>query len=236
MRMRLLALTVAAGVTVGMAPAAATSTYPVASEPQMYANEAAFVLTGQDPAQSPPGVNVEGCQPSATHPDPVVLVHGLSGNRYNGWAGIGPALANAGYCVYALNYGGTGAFDGGTGPIATSAAQIAAFITQVASTSSTGKVDLVGHSEGGFLVEYVPKVVPGVAGKVARVVALAPPSHGTTLYGLAYLVQGFGLSPIISTACPACADLLAGLVLEGRPDPVLDPGDVHRRPGAGQVR
>jgi len=43
-----------------------------------------------------------------------------------------------------------------------------------------------------------------------RVCTRSTVTHGTTLYGLAYLVQGFGLSPIISTACPACADLLVG--------------------------
>lgn len=212
MRIKITAITAvtAAAFAIAAAPAGAATPYPVASEPQMYAQEAAFVLTGQDPAQSPPGVNVPGCRPSPAHPDPVVLVHGLNGNQYNGFAGIGPTLANAGYCVYSLNYGNTTAFDGGTAPLATSVPQIAAFITQIAATSSTGKVDLVGHSEGGFMVEYVPKVVPGIAAKVARIVALAPPSHGTALFGLAYLVQGFGLGPVVSTACGACADLLVG--------------------------
>jgi hypothetical protein len=71
----------------------------------------------------------------------------------------------------------------------------------------------------------VPKVVPGIAAKVARVVALAPLSHGTTLYGLAYVVEGFGLS-LVSTACPACADLLVGSDVVATLDdgPIAQPG------------
>lgn len=191
------------GIVAG--PAQATPTYPVAStEAQMEFNEATFYATGQDPAQSPPGVNVP-CSPSAAHPYPVVLVHGLNGNQYNGWANVGPSLANQGYCVYSLNYG-----NGGTVAVATSSQQIAAFINQVLSTTGATKVDLVGHSEGGFQVEYVTKMIPGMAAKVSAVVALAPPSHGTTLWGLSALIQAVGLNSTVASGCAACADLLAG--------------------------
>ncbi|BBH18055.1 lipase [Nocardioides baekrokdamisoli] len=189
------------GVVAG--PAHATPTYPVASsEAQMEYNEATFYATGQDPAQSAPGVNV-ACTPSAAHPYPVVLVHGLNGNQYNGWANIGPSLANLGYCVYSLNYVSTDR-------IAASSQQIASFINQVMSTTRAAKVDLVGHSEGGFQVEYVPKMIPGMAAKVHAVVALAPPSHGTTLWGLSALIQAVGLNSTVASGCGACADLLAG--------------------------
>ncbi|MFD1045711.1 esterase/lipase family protein [Kibdelosporangium lantanae] len=43
--------------------------------------------------------------PSATHPDPVVLVHGASANMTENWQTLAPLLANNGYCVYALTYG-----------------------------------------------------------------------------------------------------------------------------------
>jgi len=195
----------AAALLMAVGPAQATPTYPVAStEAQMEFNEATFYATGQDPAQSPPGVNV-ACTPSAAHPFPVVLVHGLNGNQYNGWANIGPSLANLGYCVYALNYG-----NGGTEAVASSSQQIATFVSQVLASTGASKVDLVGHSEGGFQVEYVTKMIPGMAAKVNAVVALAPPSHGTTLWGLSYLVQAVGLSPAVASGCAACADLLAG--------------------------
>jgi len=203
------------------AVAAQAATYPVvSSEYQMEANEAMFYLTGQDPAQSPPGVNV-ACTPSSAHPYPVVLVHGLNGNQYNGYANVGPSLANLGYCVYALNYG-----NGGTAHVDGSAQQIATFIDSVLATTGAAKLDLVGHSEGGFEVEYVIKMIAGMAAKVHSVVALAPPTHGTTLWGLSYLVNGLGITGAVSTACAACGDLLAGSAAVTALDngPIAQPG------------
>lgn len=211
----------AAVLAVAVSPAHATTTYPVAStQAQMEYNEATFYATGQDPAQSAPGVNVP-CTPSSAHPFPVVLVHGLNGNQYNGWANIGPSLANLGYCVYSLNYG-----NGGTDPVATSSQQIASFVNQVLTKTGASKVDLVGHSEGGFQVEYIPKMITGMAAKVNAVVALAPPTHGTTLWGLSYLIQAVGLSSTVGSGCGACADLLAGSTAVQALDngPIAQPG------------
>jgi triacylglycerol esterase/lipase EstA (alpha/beta hydrolase family) len=218
---RLAAIAIAGVAALGsvISPAHATPSYPVASsEAQMEYNEATFYATGQDPAQSAPGVNVP-CTPSAAHPYPVVLVHGLNGNQYNGWANIGPSLANQGYCVYSLNYNSTDR-------IATSSQVIATFINQVISTTGVTKVDLVGHSEGGFQVEYIPKMVSGMAAKVHAVVALAPPSHGTTLWGLSALIQAVGLSSTVGSGCGACADLLAGSAAVQALDngPIAQPG------------
>src|SRR5690348_14625780 len=95
------ALIGATTVLAAASPALAATYAVVSSEAEMVAKEASFNLTGQDPAQSPPGVNVP-CTLSTAHPYPVVLVHGLNGNQYNGFANIGPTLANLGYCVYAL--------------------------------------------------------------------------------------------------------------------------------------
>lgn len=190
--------------------AADAASYPVASsESQMEANEASFYLSGQDPAQSAPGVNVP-CTLTAAHPYPVVLVHGLQGNQYNGWANLGPTLANAGYCVYSLNYGGSSSTAYGTAPLAQSAQQIGTFIDSVLASTGAAKVDLLGHSEGGFEVEYVTKMIPGMAAKVNAVVALAPVTHGTTLWGASYIARFFGLTPLVGAACPACSDLLIG--------------------------
>ena len=49
------------------------------------------------------------------------------------WEALSPLLANAGYCVYALNYGGSSASNPiqATGPIETSAQQLSAFVNQV---------------------------------------------------------------------------------------------------------
>ena len=85
----------------------------------------------------PPGANDFSCKPTAAHPEPVVLVHGTFANRSIDWAALSPRLKADGYCVFALNYGGS---DGGpalgiyaTGPIANSAQELKSFVQQVRS-------------------------------------------------------------------------------------------------------
>jgi triacylglycerol esterase/lipase EstA (alpha/beta hydrolase family) len=90
-------------------------------------------------------------------------------------------------------------------------------------------VDLVGHSLGGFLSLYVTKVT-GYAPKVGRVVALAPPTHGTTLLGAVALMKALKLrgtvDAVLSVACVACIDLLEGGPAEVRlgEGPIAQPG------------
>src|SRR5207237_15324 len=133
------------------------------------------------------GFNDWSCRPSAAHPEPVVLLHGLGGNGPGNFSALGPYLASAGFCVYAPTYGETipGVPVGGITPIPQSAAEIAAFIGRVLAATGAAKVDLAGHSEGGFQALYGPKFVPGEAATVARVVALAPPTPVGHI-GLAY--------------------------------------------------
>ena len=57
------------------------------------------------PNSMPPGSNNWSCKPSSTHPYPVILVHGTLANEAFSWQALSPMLANAGYCVYAFNYG-----------------------------------------------------------------------------------------------------------------------------------
>jgi len=182
------------------------------------------------------GYNDWSCHPSALHPDPVVLLHGL-GATYNEDLGqmVAPYLASAGYCVFGATYGATSALGssvGGVGDIPTSGRQIGAFIGQVLASTHASKVDLVGHSEGAFMSLWVPKV-DGYAARVDRVVAIAPPTHGTTFGGLVSAGQALGFMPMAALLlnafeCQACAQLIDGGSAVATLDhgPIAQPG-VH---------
>jgi triacylglycerol esterase/lipase EstA (alpha/beta hydrolase family) len=155
------------------------------------------------------------CKPSASHPDPVVLIHGLGGNGPGNFATIGPALAAAGYCAYTTTYGQVSPIPvGGTIAIADSAKQLTAFIERVRQSTGAPKVDLVGHSEGAFQSLYIPKVL-AYSSKIHRVVALAPPTHGTTFAGLVSIAYLLGARDLVGQVlngfgCQACNDLIVG--------------------------
>ena len=172
--------------------------------------------TGRAATAPSSGFNDWSCRPSAAHPQPVVLLHGLGGNGPGNFSALGPYLASQGFCAYAQTYGEAlpGVPVGGITPIPKSAKEISAFIGQVRAAAGAAKVDLVGHSEGGFQVLYGPKFVPGEAAGVARVVALAPPTHGTTFDSLVTIGDELGVSPltgaIIAAGCPACSELTTG--------------------------
>jgi hypothetical protein len=197
----------------------------------------AVVLAGQTAghAATVPGAgfNDWNCRPTAAHPEPVVLLHGLGGNGPGNFAVLGPYLESAGFCVYAPTYGeaAPGVPVGGLTPIPQSASEIAAYIGQVLTATGAAKVDLVGHSEGGFEALYGPKFIPGEAPEVARVVALAPPTHGTTFASLVTIADDLGAFPAVSAVlaaggCPACTELTTGnaLVASLNTGPVAQPG------------
>lgn len=178
------------------------------------------------------GFNDWSCRPSAAHPQPVVLLHGLGGNGPGNFSTLGPYLASAGFCAYAPTYGEAipGVPVGGITPVPQSAAEVSAFIGQVRAATGAARVDLVGHSEGGFQALYGPKFIPGEAAAVARVVALAPPTHGTTFASLVTIGDDLGTSPltgaVIAAGCPACSELTTGssLVNSLNAGPVAQPG------------
>ncbi|WP_198347353.1 esterase/lipase family protein [Nocardia terrae] len=173
------------------------------------------VDSGVGAAATSSGYNDFTCQPSAAHPDPVVLLHGLGGNADGNVGPLANALAAQGYCTFALTYGKVDpAFPiGGTIDIDKSAREIAAFIDKVRTSTGASKVDLVGHSEGAFQSLYIPKVL-GYAGKIGKVVALAPPTHGTTFVGLVTVAQAadltFLVDKVLPLGCPACDQLIVG--------------------------
>jgi triacylglycerol esterase/lipase EstA (alpha/beta hydrolase family) len=176
-----------------------------------------IVATGPTPAAAAPssGFNDWSCRPSAEHPEPVVMLHGLGANGEANFAGyLGPYVADLGYCVFAPTYGqaAPGSPVGGLISISESAPEIEAYLDEVLDATGASRVDLVGHSEGGFQALYGPKVL-GYADQVDSVVALAPPTHGTDLNGLVTLGEALGLAGPIRQAiaafgCPACDELL----------------------------
>ncbi|WP_394823151.1 esterase/lipase family protein [Pendulispora albinea] len=169
-------------------------------------------------ASSPPssGFNDWSCRPSAAHPNPLVLLHGLGGNGPGHYAYLGPYLASVGYCAFAPTYGQATPLIpvGGTISIADSAKEIAVFVAKVRTTTGADKIDIVGHSEGAFHALYGPKFL-GYASHVDHVVALAPPTHGTTFAGLVSFGDFLGLRPLVDTVlntfgCQACDQLIVG--------------------------
>jgi triacylglycerol esterase/lipase EstA (alpha/beta hydrolase family) len=182
-------------------------------------------------ASAPGGLNDWHCHPSALHPNPVVMVHGLGSTGSENWSYLGPRLAGAGYCVFTPTYGLFSPFPfGGITRVDQSAHELAGDIDQVLAATGATQVDLVGHSEGGFQVEYIPKVL-GYGPKIHTVVAIAPPTRGASFGGIPGLGQQVGLTgPIVSLlawfGCGACEDLLPGgpAVRQLNEGPVSVPG------------
>lgn len=141
------------------------------------------------PNAVPQGTNNFDCKPSAAHPRPVVLAHGTDSAVYSDWSAIAPQLTAAGFCVFALNYGGSpGKTTYGTEDMRLSAHQVGAFVDQVLAATGAPKVDLVGFSQGANVTRlYVNKL--GGAAKVAQWVGLASPTYGGVMYGLVPVVQ-----------------------------------------------
>ena len=172
------------------------------------------------PDVAPPGSNVP-CTPSAVHPDPVILVHGLAANQNDNWQTLSPYLADHGYCVFSLTYGNMAnlprPFDeiGGLIDMESSAHVLAEFVDWVLAATHAPKVDIVGHSEGGTMPDYYLKFLGG-APKVAHFVMLSGLLHGTTLWGVSDLdalasQYGFGAQAnALSSFCGSCTEFLVG--------------------------
>ncbi|MGZ4695361.1 MAG: esterase/lipase family protein [Acidimicrobiales bacterium] len=166
------------------------------------------------PTSMPPGSNNWSCRPSATHPDPVVLVHGTLANEAFSWQALSPMLANAGYCVYAFNYGQNSSTLGhlfGLTDIAASAGQLSTFVDQVRASTGAAKVDLVGHSQGGMMPRYYLKNLGGAA-KVAKLVGLAPSNHGTTVLGINSLLNNLKILGVPATTLIGCVSCTQQIV------------------------
>lgn len=197
-----------------------------ASSPPHYPVVWSFLTTAiiaaaeNGPDVAPPGSNVP-CTPSAEHPDPVILVHGLAADQNDNWQTLSPFLADQGYCVFSLTYGNMASlprpFDeiGGLSDMAASAQKLASFVQFVLAATHAEKVDIVGHSEGGTMPDYYLKFLGG-SHFVSDFVMLSGLPHGTTFWGLSDLydlASAYGFSSeanAISSFCASCTEFLVG--------------------------
>jgi pimeloyl-ACP methyl ester carboxylesterase len=155
---------------------------------------------------------------SAAHPNPVVLLHGLGATFYEDLNYLQGFLQAQDFCTFSVTYGDYKDFPlvGGLKPISESSIEIASFIKDVQNKTAASKIDLVGHSEGAFQALYVPKIMR-LYPIIDKVVAIAPPTHGTTFAGL-YEIAILGgnltrdvVSTVLDTVgCGACSDLVTG--------------------------
>lgn len=167
----------------------------------------AFAYSQQHPNAVPAGSNDFSCTPGPEHPDPVVLVHGTFENRYDNWAELSPKLADRGYCVFSLNYGGgESSAIKGTGEITRSARELSGFVDRVLTATGADEVDVVGHSQGGMMPRYYIENLGGES-EVDSLVALVPSNHGTTLHGIDELA---GFLPEGEPPCASCTQQLEG--------------------------
>ncbi|MBY4012806.1 alpha/beta fold hydrolase [Rhodococcus fascians] len=167
--------------TVVLAAAALCSVRtPASAAPVAGSFAEALVYSVAHPGATPAGANDYSCVPSARHPEPVILVHGFLENSYANWSSLSPALVDAGYCVFALDYGNTGPVPGlgALGTIPESAAELSTFVDSVLESTGSSRVSIVGHSKGGTVPRYYARFLGGDR-TVSRIVALSPPNYPT---------------------------------------------------------
>lgn len=158
------------------------------------------------------GVNDWTCTPSAAHPRPVVLWHGLGSNKDADMGLLAQTLSSAGYCVFSKTYGTTyyGSSTGGLASMRTSAAELGAFVDKVRTSTGVAEADVVGHSEGTTVPAYYLKFLGGAA-KVHTFVGFGSNFQGTSLNGLQTLADLTGFRYVLDAGgCVACNEFAPG--------------------------
>lgn len=180
---------------------------------------AAITASRLTPDADPPGANDWSCVPSADHPRPVVLIHGTMENAFGNWNELAPRLKDAGYCVFAINYGApAGEPAKGTADIRESAKELAAFVDSVLAATGASSVDLVGHSQGGgalprWYLRFEGGADPAdpARNKVHSLVGIAPSNHGTTAVGIGTMVRELQLYGFVADVrSPATSQQIIG--------------------------
>jgi pimeloyl-ACP methyl ester carboxylesterase len=195
---------VAALAMVGLSvmPVSASAGYPVNWDP------ASATLAGVVADVPPPGANLP-CHPSAAHPYPVVLVHGITQDQNSAWQALAPTLANNGFCVYTVSYGKVwySLNLGGIDQLANSASEVHTFVDHVLASTGASKIDMVGYSEGGFvsrlyMKNYGAQYVHSFVGISA---VNSQPANISGILTIAYLVPAVPV--VLALGCPACTAL-----------------------------
>ena len=199
-------LLLATALTAGVLAAPPASAEP-APLPVPYGFLPQAVLGGMPDANAP-GTNDFSCKPSKAHPRPVILVHGLLGNRSTNWQTYGPLLKNNGYCVFSLTYGveynvTPANLLGGLDDMRVSAGQLKTFVDQVLASTKAKKVDLVGHSEGTLMPQWYIKFLGGKS-KVQNYVGIASAYKGTGIASLSDLTAPLLPDGMLPTGCKSC--------------------------------
>ncbi|MBN7302163.1 triacylglycerol lipase [Mycobacteroides abscessus subsp. bolletii] len=154
---------------------------------------------------------------------PVILVHGTWGSTAREFAPtLLPALAAAGIQAFTYDYGRipwlpinlVEPYDaGGEVPVQQSTQRLSEEITRVLNVTGAPQVNLVGASQGGLVIKNYLAQVAGDS--VANVVDINATNHGTTLGGIAKLIdpaivdEAFApIHTVITSATKSAKDLL----------------------------
>ncbi|KAK3808375.1 MAG: secreted lipase [Benniella sp.] len=157
------------------------------------------------------GYNDFNCKPSAEHPNPVIMLHGLGANA-NVWSFMGPYFALKGYCAFSMTYGRLPNIPllGGLNDLISSAQEVSNFVDKVLASTGASKVDLLGHSEGSTLTRVYLKYNNGVA-KTGSLAAIGSNQYGSSFVGLTKLLETSNLKElvkdILDPVCKSCPQL-----------------------------
>ncbi|KAG0343974.1 hypothetical protein BG004_004857 [Podila humilis] len=160
------------------------------------------------------GYNDFNCQPSAAHPRPLLLVHGTTLTAES-WNTFYPYFVKAGYCTFALTFGKRQEIPlfAGIARIEENAAEVGAYADRILAATGATQVDIVGHSQGGILGRYWHTHLGG-AGKIGRLIGIAPIHHGTTLNGITVLATALGIldnaGDVLDSIAPALMQMVVG--------------------------
>jgi triacylglycerol esterase/lipase EstA (alpha/beta hydrolase family) len=139
-----------------------------------------------------------GDSAAADSPDPVVIVNGTFGPAFF-YEPLAERLRHDDHQVFIFELTNLG-----TGDIAGTAQDLAAFVDDVRARTGAAKVDLVGHSQGGLVARQYVKFLGGDA-TVDSVVSIGAPHYGTAVANIADFFGGGNCLGIV-----ACQQMAVG--------------------------